>query len=353
MAVVCRLFDVFGFSRGAALARHFINALKDGIPGINSPGEPDAPESVFPNLFVPAEDGTTYRKDTKRTHSVRFVGLFDTVGSFYLPGNSDEGNFQLDLSPDCATTVYQITAAHEYRANFPLTTLKSKDESLPVNFFEEAYPGCHTDIGGGYPSKTKYLETGLPERYKKPRDSTYKVRCVYSTEIKKPNADNRDYVMSMLSSLISDCEREGVRYQIYKRDIPATMSALFFFNKLIPVGNALSALTLERMKQQAEKAGVEWEQDDIVNMLRGFMPEDWPTAAPELVDVNKHLLEKEMGQVVESDWSGVIEDCNNPWVNTPHQDAMANNKPSISGAIINRPNREDGQLKREVFHNEA
>jgi len=53
--------DLFGFSRGAALARHFTNVIQD-----------------LQNI------------------SIRFLGLYDTVGSFGLPGN--ETNLSLDLS---------------------------------------------------------------------------------------------------------------------------------------------------------------------------------------------------------------------------------------------------------------
>ncbi|WP_241810979.1 phospholipase effector Tle1 domain-containing protein, partial [Vibrio splendidus] len=74
------------------------------------------------------------------------MGLFDTVGSFYLAGNNDEGNFQLGLEPTMANTVLQLVAEHEYRKNFPLTSL-SRDNWLPDNFHQEHFPGCHTDVG--------------------------------------------------------------------------------------------------------------------------------------------------------------------------------------------------------------
>ncbi|MBF4291375.1 DUF2235 domain-containing protein, partial [Vibrio anguillarum] len=115
--------------------------------------------------------------DTTRRVSVRFVGLFDTVGSFYLPGNENEGNYQLGLKPNAAERVFQICAQHEYRKNFPLTSLgQGHQEAIAFAdgiFCQEVFPGSHTDVGGGYPSKKQYSRTDLPSRLNTPVDSTY------------------------------------------------------------------------------------------------------------------------------------------------------------------------------------
>ncbi|MBF4344448.1 peptidoglycan-binding protein, partial [Vibrio anguillarum] len=44
-------FDVFGFSRGAALARHFINAVSEGFPDYINPNRSSNPSSLVPNLL--------------------------------------------------------------------------------------------------------------------------------------------------------------------------------------------------------------------------------------------------------------------------------------------------------------
>jgi hypothetical protein len=130
------ILDVFGFSRGAALARSFVNIMT---------------EKSFDNNF-------------KKLHlcnqlSVRFVGLYDTVGSFGTPGNNDDPyNFQLGKTK--AKYIYQITAQDELRKNFDSQTLKrTQAEFLPFPIesrnkwmVEEAMPGVHSDIGGGYKS---------------------------------------------------------------------------------------------------------------------------------------------------------------------------------------------------------
>lgn len=122
-------FDVFGFSRGAALARHFVNLIHDGLPGVRIPAS------------VALE--------------VRFLGLFDTVGSFYWPGNDDEGTFNLHLHGGSAQRVVHYTARHEIRVNYPLSSLKDANGRLPGNFSEIELPGAHGDVGGGYENPDK------------------------------------------------------------------------------------------------------------------------------------------------------------------------------------------------------
>ncbi|WP_421847296.1 phospholipase effector Tle1 domain-containing protein [Marinomonas sp.] len=79
--------DVFGFSRGAALARHFVNALKMGLPDYTKDRLGKDTSRITPNLLGATEGekynlNAGYQADTQRSASVRFLGLFDTVGSF-------------------------------------------------------------------------------------------------------------------------------------------------------------------------------------------------------------------------------------------------------------------------------
>ena len=179
-------FDVFGFSRGAALARHFINAALEGVPDYLNKEKGHNPVDIYPNLFgneshetFDKDNTDFYSIDMTRRVSVRFAGLFDTVGSFYWAGNEDDGNFILGLKPKVAKTVFQICAKNEYRKNFPLTALDDGNDGISAfanaddAFYQEVFPGCHTDIGGGYPSKEQYGRTDLPERLNHPVDSTY------------------------------------------------------------------------------------------------------------------------------------------------------------------------------------
>ncbi|MBU9849645.1 phospholipase effector Tle1 domain-containing protein [Rahnella aceris] len=127
-------FDIFGFSRGAAAARHFANrvfsqdhaiitAIKAGLNGIEFSGTPGG--------------------------KTRFLGIFDTVAAIGTPVNglnphsADTGDVNLVLRPGVADKVFHITAQHECRFNFALNSVKPAWPEL-------ALPGAHSDIGGGY-----------------------------------------------------------------------------------------------------------------------------------------------------------------------------------------------------------
>lgn len=123
--------DVFGFSRGAAQARVFVNWLHEFMLGR---GE----------LFgVPSY--------------VRMLGLFDTVSSVGLTkvagghGHSDWALAEdLPIHPDVKNCVHFV-ALHELRTNFPCDSiLPAEDAILPPGWCEHFYPGAHSDVGGGY-----------------------------------------------------------------------------------------------------------------------------------------------------------------------------------------------------------
>jgi hypothetical protein len=124
----CKI-DIFGFSRGAATARAFINRLHE-------------------LKKMPANG---YWRKEQVTIEVRFCGLFDTVGSIIQPGGDYNGGFNLNLGRVSAKAVYHLTAYHEYREYFPISSLKTESGRLPAaHFAEECLPGAHSDIGGGY-----------------------------------------------------------------------------------------------------------------------------------------------------------------------------------------------------------
>jgi uncharacterized protein (DUF2235 family) len=121
---------VFGFSRGATLARAFVNQLlkkcemKDGMP--HWPCETALDGKSAPLHF-------------------RFLGLFDTVESVGLPTHNLNGDMLMNV-PDQVQRCFHIAAGHELRACFPLTPVRNGGESCE----QLVWPGVHSDIGGGY-----------------------------------------------------------------------------------------------------------------------------------------------------------------------------------------------------------
>lgn len=127
-------FDVFGFSRGAAAARHFANRVMEQ--------DPDIAHAIVKGL-----DGDLY--GGKPSGEVRFIGLFDTVAAIggikdlFDTNGRTNANVKLELRPSVARKVFQITGMHECRYNFSLNSIKGM-------WPEFALPGVHSDIGGGY-----------------------------------------------------------------------------------------------------------------------------------------------------------------------------------------------------------
>lgn len=130
-------FDIFGFSRGAAAARHFANDLQNGPSSLLGRAL-SADAAVFTEAFA-WQPG----RDVK----INFIGLYDTVAAIvspldgnFAPGNNQYGDLQLGLAPGIADKVVQLVAGDEYRENFALT---ATDNDIVL-------PGAHSDLGGGY-----------------------------------------------------------------------------------------------------------------------------------------------------------------------------------------------------------
>nr|WP_057925023.1 DUF2235 domain-containing protein [Burkholderia ambifaria] len=132
--------NVFGFSRGAASARVFVNRL------INT----WAPGGMIAGS-IPYE--------------VNFLGIFDTVASVGLPDTVTAAINLADLDGHWAWTAegalnipasvkkcVHFFSIHEQRMSFPLDSIR-ENQAYPVSApgrIEVAYPGVHSDVGGGY-----------------------------------------------------------------------------------------------------------------------------------------------------------------------------------------------------------
>lgn len=120
--------DIIGFSRGAALAVHFANKI--------------------------GEDGIKLSNGTIETNTkIRFLGLWDIVGSFGLPFNTVI-NFQeinigwdIDTVHNCVKQCYHAMALDERRETFNVTRLDPDNKC--DNVHEVWFRGVHSDIGGG------------------------------------------------------------------------------------------------------------------------------------------------------------------------------------------------------------
>ena len=106
--------DVIGFSRGAALAMSFANEIASKLPDVE----------------------------------IRFVGVFDVVAQFGLPGQHVNAGHVVSL-PRNVKCCRHAMAMDETRALFPLTRLCNKDGSHDDRLVELWFRGVHSDVGGG------------------------------------------------------------------------------------------------------------------------------------------------------------------------------------------------------------
>lgn len=130
--------DIFGFSRGAAAARHFVNQVLKTEQGPLGALVQNNRQAFAPGFAL----GTDVR--------ITFIGLFDTVlsvgglGAWGVPGDALNGEVDLYLPWGCAEHVVHLTARDEHRYNFPLSRVSAPFQELSL-------PGAHSDLGGGYP----------------------------------------------------------------------------------------------------------------------------------------------------------------------------------------------------------
>jgi len=138
------VFDIFGFSRGAAAARYFIYQLLSDTP--NRRGKVTIPaRPIYLRL-----QNAGYQIEPKNL-KVRFVGLYDTVASEGISHSNDTYSLKLDAigRPEVEKVIH-LVSADEHRTNFSLTNINSVGGRGKQIFL----PGAHSDIGGGYRDNT-------------------------------------------------------------------------------------------------------------------------------------------------------------------------------------------------------
>ena len=179
------VFDVFGFSRGAAAARHFCNEVKKPAYYVTrTKRDPYDKYDRNARILTDEKDlvkhaggilGTELNKiglkpyeETYNNIEIRFLGLFDTVVSDlvvkenlgyiatlfttkpWIPIIAQEylEDIKTNISGLGIKKVFQIVANDEWRANFAYTPT---EDGYTLSML-----GAHSDIGGGYAELDKY-----------------------------------------------------------------------------------------------------------------------------------------------------------------------------------------------------
>lgn len=129
--------DVFGFSRGAIQARHYVNVIKQGFYKLNGPYS-----DYKPNDFT-----------------IKSLNVFDSVSSFgtvFIPGQPQDPGWMYNIKEGWVLNTLHFMADDEFRIHFDgQTVYGSQDLDYPkdvesTTFKELVFLGAHSDIGGGY-----------------------------------------------------------------------------------------------------------------------------------------------------------------------------------------------------------
>lgn len=252
---------VFGFSRGAALARAFINLMLE--------------------KRCVRSDGKWKLKNSDAALRFRFMGIFDTVASVGVPMSnnttskigaafssvrymindrlanylatrprslafSDKGAPGADPAPGkydghldwggklaidpAVEEVRHFVAAHENRNSFPVDSISVLGENgitKPAHFYESVYPGVHSDVGGGYaPGEGGRSELRAESLALVPLVHMYKHAIACGVPLRPPTAWNRENKEDF------EVSSELLRtYNAYLKTIKATSSLGLLINQ--------------------------------------------------------------------------------------------------------------------------
>lgn len=241
-------FDIFGFSRGAAAARHFANRVKDEDPALV--------EAIKTGL-------SGYTQHGKPAGEIRFIGPFDTVAAVAAlsdgldPHDNNNHDVKLELPAGIAKHVFHITAMHECRYNFCLNSIKDVWPELSL-------PGVHSDIGGGYnPKESEYYFLTRPEIETVPENTLEQATRVYrNASVQTESLFRFPSLAPLLPSGVmkvecnSDDRMSPDRYNNFNKKVGAAVT----FERT--VSNDWSKVVLRVMYEIAKEIGCNFDEID-------------------------------------------------------------------------------------------
>ncbi|QKF81499.1 T6SS phospholipase effector Tle1-like catalytic domain-containing protein [Halarcobacter ebronensis] len=294
------VFDVFGFSRGAATARHFVcSILKEAdiikpsrreytismkgdkdifYPFFGENGYVNIAEKLFFNPFrTDVKEGQLgkkrvsnpyYKKEKIRIDSIsfRFVGLYDTVSHYGLTQDDDSKDLNLDFYKDGndkkVGQVVHLMADDEYRFNFDAYSIfptinksfRKQDKKLCKGGykFEEYYiPGAHADIGGGYniSNETIFIAKQLSKSSEIPTELKSKI-IAWNKKYSWLNSDNFTISTINRKKDFENLEKDGFYY--ISRFLPnSSQYIIYVYMHKAKVSNKYEYVALRLMHNRA------------------------------------------------------------------------------------------------------
>jgi uncharacterized protein (DUF2235 family) len=153
---------VLGFSRGAYAARSLVGLIRNC--GLVLPGAEALKIGVAYGIYRTRGDGPdssaarAFRSMFAREITIRFLGVWDTVGALGIPVHAaerlDKALYQFhdtELSR-IVENAYQAIALHEHRGEYE-ATLWDPSEAPEQTVEQRWFVGAHADVGGGYPDR--------------------------------------------------------------------------------------------------------------------------------------------------------------------------------------------------------
>jgi uncharacterized protein (DUF2235 family) len=159
---------LFGFSRGAYTARCIAGMIRNcGVLKVDRDIEPDQinkrvdlaydmyrdrDQDSHPEGKESEKFKKTFSHRDSRKQTIKFLGLWDTVGAYGLPGYEIGKGFKYlefydQTVPSIVKVACQALAIHENNAFFePCRILPNKSGTIVK---ETWFPGVHSEIGGG------------------------------------------------------------------------------------------------------------------------------------------------------------------------------------------------------------
>lgn len=148
---------VLGFSRGAYTARSLVGLIrKCGLVNVVSEAQVGAAYDLYRRKEVHPDDpeAVAFRAAHAREVRVRFLGVWDTVGSLgipvsHVPFSRDYYRWHDTELSKIVDHAYHAVAVDEHREDYlPTLWTARKPENLAVE--QRWFAGAHADVGGGY-----------------------------------------------------------------------------------------------------------------------------------------------------------------------------------------------------------
>jgi len=235
---------VFGFSRGAYSARSFVGLIrKCGV--LQSPTDQQIKDAY--DLYRKKGDdpdgpeATNFRARYSWETRVKFVGVWDTVGSLGIPVTGLKLPFFRDYYEFHDTELskivdyaYHALALDEFREDFsPTLWTKTKPQNLAVE--QRWFAGAHADVGGGSEGGRLY-ELALNWMQERAQAAGLAMKHVYKIEPDDIRAPIHDSFATFMFGLYRVFKLNKRYVRIYGRAVDEVIS------ETVPARHALHLL---------------------------------------------------------------------------------------------------------------